>query len=831
MTFLRADYVAPHYRLPKTELIFSLNPTKTTVQAKLYFEDYQTNKPLVLDGIDLDLKEILLDGKKCDYQLAKETLTLNPNKKKFVLSTTVEINPANNTCLSGLYISDGLFTTQNEPQGFRRITYYPDHPDVLSTYTVTIKANQKTYPVRLSNGNILKENTTSITYHDPYPKPCYLFALVAGKLDVLEDFYITKSGKKVSLYLFCEPGKKERLTFAMESLKKSMKWDEDTFGLEYDLDRFSIVAVSHFNAGAMENKSLNIFNDSVLLASPMTATDLIYGSIERTVGHEYFHNYSGDRVTLRDWFHLSLKEGFTVFRHTEFGSDVRTGAMGRIHDVDLLRSVQFIEDDGPLAHPVLLDEAESVDNFYTTTVYEKGAEVIRMMRAVVGREKFMKGCALYFKRHDGQAVTIQDFVRAIEDASGVDLTQFCQWYHIPGRPKVLVQTHYGDHVFTIHVEQSHKRTTKPFVIPLAFGLVGSDGQDLIADTLVLDKPSQDWSFDVAEKPVLSINRNFSALVDLNIQYTPEEKLHLIKYDSDLFNRYQVGHQYMLDTLLDMICMDKKEVPSEFLDIIAAYLSDKDHPAFVAEALYIPTAGEIINLLASVSLEKIFEKRTLMRHAIAEKFKDQFVQIYEENCLHEPYSPDPAQADKRAIKNMALSYLALTEGGERAWNQYKSANNFTDLVHALLVLVHNDLPRKIDALADFYIKYEKDSLALNKWFSAQAGTPRADTIEVVKKLLTHPKFDLLNPNRVRALLGVFSNNLIAFHQEEGYQLLADKIGELDKANPQMAARLAQAFSSYKKMDAFRRAHAEQTLKKLLTQNLSAQTSELIQKILQ
>ena len=830
MTFYRKDYIAPHYRLPKTELIFTLNPTKTTVQATLSFADYQVGKPLVLDGVDLALKDILLDGKPCKYKADSQTLTLHPTKKNFVLKTTVEINPAGNTCLAGLYMSNGLFTTQNEPQGFRRITYYPDHPDVLSTYTVTIKANQKTYPVRLSNGNVIKENASSITYHDPYPKPSYLFALVAGKLDVLEDSFITKSGKKVALYLYCEPGKKERLTFAMDSLKKAMKWDEDTFGLEYDLNRFSIVAVSHFNAGAMENKSLNIFNDSLLLASPMTATDLTYAAIETTVGHEYFHNYSGDRVTLRDWFHLSLKEGFTVFRHTEFGYDVRTGAMGRIQDVDLLRSVQFIEDDGPLAHPVLLDEAESVDNFYTTTIYEKGAEVIRMMRAVVGRDKFMKGCALYFKRHDGQAVTIQDFVRAIEDATGVDLTQFCRWYHIPGRPKVLVQTHYGNHVFTIHVEQSHKRTTEPFVIPLAFGLVGPDGKDMLTDTLILDKSHQDWSFEVAEEPVLSINRNFSALIDLDIQYTPEEKLHLIKYDSDIFNRHRVGHQYLLDTLLDMIRMDRPEVPSELLDIIGAYLTDTNHPSFVAEALTIPTINEIINNLDAINLEKVFEKRSLVRHAIANTYREQLVQIYEENCSNAPYSPEPEQAAKRALKNMALFYLVLGDDSERAWTQYKTANNFTDLIEALMALVHNNLPHKIDALADFFIRYEKDDLALNRWFSIQASTPNADTLETVKKLLAHPKFDLLNPNRVRAVLGAFSANLLAFHQEEGYRLMADMITKLDKVNPHMAARLVQAFESYKKMDAFRRAHAEQVLKDLLTKGLSAQTSELIQKII-
>ena len=830
MTFYRDDYVAPHYRLPQTKLVFDLNPTKTTVTAELSFADYQTDKPLVLDGIDLKLKEILIDGKSCHHEITKTSLTLHPKTKKFTLKTIVEINPEANTCLSGLYISNGLFTTQNEPQGFRRITYYPDHPDVLSTYTVTIKANPKTYPVRLSNGNVIKETSTSITYHDPYPKPCYLFALVAGKLDILKDHYRTKSGKNVDLFLYCENGKKDRLTFAMQSLKKAMKWDEDTFGLEYDLDRFSIVAVSHFNAGAMENKSLNIFNDSLLLASPKTATDATYEAIETTVGHEYFHNYSGDRVTLRDWFHLSLKEGFTVFRHTEFGHDVRTKDIGRIQDVDLLKSTQFIEDDGPLAHPVLLNEAESVDNFYTNTVYEKGAEIIRMMREVVGRKNFMKGCTLYFKRHDGQAVTIQDFVRAIEDASGVDLTQFCRWYHIPGRPKVLIQTHYGNHVFTIHAEQSHKRTTEPFIIPLVFGLVGPDGKDMMGDTLILDKSHQDWSFDVTNEPVLSINRHFSALIDLEIKYTHAEQLHLIKHDSDIFNRHRVGHQYMLDTILDIIQADKEEVPHELLKIVGTYLSDSAHPAFVAEALKLPTPYEILNHSINVDLDKIFEKRAMVRRAIAETYHNQFKTIYQQNIIQPPFEPTPEQANKRALKNVALSYLALSGEEELAWTQYKTADNFTDMIEALYAIVHNNQTHKIDALADFYIKYEKDDLALNKWFSIQASTPNAATIETVQKLLKHPKFTLLNPNRVRVLLGVFSANLLAFNQEEGYHLLADYIVQLDKINPHMAARLVQAFESYKKLDAFRRAHAEQTLNNLLQKKLTPQTSELVQKIL-
>ncbi len=830
MTLYRKNYVAPHYRLPKTDLIFSLNPTKTKVVSALYFDDYEVGKPLILDGIDLKLEEVLLDGKPCAYEQTKESLILNPDKKKFKLKTTVVINPKANTCLAGLYLSNGLFTTQNEPEGFRRITYFPDHPDVLSEYTVTIKATEKTYPVRLSNGNVVKESASSITYHDPYPKPSYLFALVAGKLDVLTDSYTTKSGKKVELYLYCEAGKKERLGFAMESLKKSMKWDEDTFELEYDLNRFSIVAVSHFNAGAMENKSLNIFNDSVLLASPETATDATYEAIETTVGHEYFHNYSGDRVTVRDWFQLSLKEGFTVFRHTEFGADVRTKQMGRIQDVDFLRTAQFPEDDGPLAHPVLLDEAESVENFYTTTIYEKGAEVIRMMREVVGREKFMKGCCLYFERHDGQAVSIQDFVRAIEDASGQDLTQFCQWYHIPGRPNVLIQTHYSDHTFTIHAEQSHKRTDEPFLIPLAFGLVGADGKDMMTDTLILDKPRQDWTFDVAEKPVLSINRHFSALVDLKINYTEDEKRLLMKHDSDLFNRHQVGHQYMLDTLLEMIEKDAKKVPTDLLEVVGAYLADTSNPAFTANALLLPSVQELVNALEEADIQKVLEKRKMVREAIAQTYHKELAAIYQDNLVHEAFKPIPQQADKRALKNMALAYLSLDSKDETAWLQYRAADNFTDLVAALTALVHNNHAKAKDALIDFFMRYEKDDLAINKWFAVQATAPKADTLDVVQKLLTHPKFDIKNPNRVRALLGAFTTNATAFHQAAGYRFFAEQIVKLDALNPHMASRLVQAFAPYKKLAEPLKTKAEQTLKDLATKGLSTQPNELIQKIL-
>jgi len=442
----------------------------------------------------------------------------------------------------------------------------------------------------------------------------------------------------------------------------------------------------------------------------------------------------------------------------------------------------------------------------------------------------MKGCHLYFQRHDGQAVTIQDFVRAIEDASGVDLTQFCLWYHIPGRPKVSVQTSYANHIFTINIEQKHNRTDKPFVIPLAFGLVAKDGTDYLSDTLILDKKAQNWSFEVADKPVLSINRHFSALVDLDIQYTAEDQRHLIQHDSDLFNRFQVGYQYIMNALIQMIQNDT--TPDEdLIQLMGSYLKDTAHPAFVAKAMTLPSVSEIVNILPSVNLERIYEKRRLVRQELAKTYHDLFVKLYDQNIIENAYAPVPEQASKRALKNMALSYLALTDNDDRIWNQYKTANNFTDLVEAFLLLVQYDLPHKTDALTDFFIKYENDDLTLNKWFLAQAGIPTPNTVQLVKKLMKHPRFDLLNPNRVRALLGVFSRNLIAFHQQEGYQLLADVILQLDAANPHMAANLVQAFSTYKKMDAFRRAQAQEVLSALKNnKKLTAQTSELIDKIL-
>ena len=827
MTIYRKDYHAPTFELPKVNLTFWLHPTQTKVRAELHFQNCDLNKEIFLNGLELKLLSINLDT----YHLAKDGLIFTPPAKNFVLKTEVQINPMTNTRLLGLYVSDGLFTTQNEAEGFRYITYFPDHPDVMSRYTCKIIAPKKEYPVRLCNGNVVSENENEIIFEDPFAKPCYLFALVAGKLDILTDHFITKSGKNVDLYLYCEVGKKERMTHAMDCIKKAMKWDEDVFGLEYDLNRFSIVAVSHFNYGAMENKSLNIFNDSVLLASPMTATDGTYKSIDATIAHEYFHNYSGDRVTLKNWFNLSLKESLTVYRHTEYTYD-QYGPTARIETVAGLKRVQFPEDDGPLAHPILLEKAESVDNFYTSTIYNKGAEVIRMMRETVGKENFMAGCRLYFQRHDGQAVEIVDFVRAIEDASAKDLSQFMLWYYVPGRPKINIQTHYENNTFTVHMEQTHPNTKQPLVIPLSYGLIGKDGSDLLSGTLILDESEKTWNFDVIEEPVLSVNRNFSAVADINISYTLAQREHLMQHDSNLFNRYQVGHQYMLDVMSDTLKNDSHEHDETLIKMMGGILKAPIEDKLKSWMLRLPSDNEIINNLAHVDVEQLQSLRQLLRQKFANTYQDDIFKIYQDCISNTPYQITAENMGKRALKNVLLGYLALTNKSDIAWEQYKSADNFTDLTEALSALVHNQHPKAKEALDNFYKCYQNDALPFNQWFMIHASNPIAETVGVVKHLMNHEKFDLKNPNKVRSLLGVFSNNTIAFHSKAGYDLITDAILTLDSINPHVAANLAESFNNYNKMPTELKQYAQKLLIRLReAAKLSDTTREIVDKILE
>lgn len=833
----RKDYQAPHYTLPDTRLDFTLDAERTIVKARLTFRNYDTKKPLVLNGQYMELLQLQMDGRalsRDEYALTDTTLTLNPVKKNFVLETEVAINPTANTRLMGLYASDGILCTQCEPEGFRSITYYPDHSDVPSHWTVTIHADRKKYPVLLSNGNKIKDMGDTVVFEDPFAKPSYLFALVAGDLDSIHDTFKTMSGKVVKLGLYCERGKKDRMHWAMAALKKAMKWDEERFGLEYDLDSFNIVAVSHFNAGAMENKSLNIFNDAALLASPETATDATYEYIEHVIAHEYFHNYSGDRVTLRSWFELSLKEGFTVFRDQEFGYDVRSRAVGRIDDAITLRSFQFPEDDGPLAHPVRPDSYHEIENFYTLTIYEKGAEVIRMQQAIVGKEAFRKGCDIYFKRYDGQAVTIDEFVKAIEDGSGVDMTQFKQWYSVAGRPRVTVETIWQDGTFTVRMKQSHRTCTTPFVIPLHYGLVAADGRDMKTGTFILNQAEQEWVFDgLKERPVLSVNRFFTAPVDIDIVYSREDRLRLMTYDNDLFNRYDVGHQYALDVMTDMVRQRRFEADMDVIRALGSYLTQPNlDKAFLARAIVLPTEEDLVDRLDSVDIDAVKEVRRVMRQAFADTYRADLLRIYRDNQDNTPYSPEPEPAAKRALKNVALGYLALTDERGLVAEQYRAADNLTDRLSALSILVNNALPEAEEALADFYHRYEGDDLVINKWLAIQARNPSGDALAVVKGLINHPAFDYKNPNKARAVLGAFSGNLGAFNRAdgEGYRFFAGQCALIDRINPHLSARLLTAFSKYKKFDVGRQAAARAALQELQAMSsLSALARETVDRM--
>ncbi len=831
----RKNYVAPHYRLPLTELDFTLDPTKTLVKAKLHFDSVETDKPLLLNGQYMTLKKVMINGQILtpnDYDLTDVSLTLYPKEKAFVVETEVEINPQDNTRLMGLYVSNGIFCTQCEPEGFRNITYYPDHSDVPSKFIVTIRADRKKYPVLLSNGNVIKDEGNVIVYEDPYNKPCYLFALVAGDLDSIHDVYITQSGKKVDLRLYCERGKAERLTFAINALKRAMAWDEKVFHLEYDLNRFSIVAVPHFNAGAMENKSLNIFNDAALLASPDTATDATYEYIEHVVAHEYFHNYSGDRVTLRSWFELSLKEGFTVFRDSEYGYDTFSKAVSRIDDVATLRAVQFPEDDGPLAHPVRPDSYHEIDNFYTTTIYEKGAEVIRMQKALLGKKTFMKGAALYFKRHDGQAVTIDDFVKAMEDASGKDLTQFKLWYSTAGRPRIKVKTSYKNGTYAVTLKQSHSRKYKPFVIPLAFGLVGRRGKKFKNGLIVLSKKSKTYRFKVPYEPALSLNRFFTSPVD--IIYSPKKvmRLRLMKYDSDLFNRYDAGHQYALDSLVHLYEKNAKEPDMHVIEALGSYLNQsKLDKAFIARAIVLPSEEEIFEKVRVADMKRIKAVRLMMRQAFAEKYKDILLKIYNKNQIKKAYSPDNLSFGKRAIKNVALGYLALVGYADLVKKQFDEADNLTDRLSALNILVNNDLPGADQALDAFYKRYENDDLVLNKWFAVQARNGSKNTLPIVEKLVQHEKFDIRNPNKVRAVIGAFGGNMESFHTLKGYEFFVRHVMEIDKINPHLAARLFTAFAKYRKFDEATKEMARSVLKKVAAdKTLSDVSRETVERMI-
>ncbi|WP_417317473.1 aminopeptidase N [Emcibacter sp.] len=870
-----SDYRQTDYDIDKVDLLFQLEEGVTHVTSRLQVRRRAggLDTPLVLDGSHMKLVSVELDGEQLPeggYEVGEESLTINGLPEEFELVIRNDIDPSTNTALEGLYISKGMYCTQCEAEGFRRITYFLDRSDVMATYRVRIEADREKYPVLLSNGNevdqgLLGEGRHFVVWDDPFPKPCYLFALVAGDLDFLEDHFTTKSGQKVTLRLFVAPRDLDKCRHAMDSLKKSMKWDEEVYGLEYDLDIFNIVAVSHFNMGAMENKSLNIFNTKCVLANPRTATDADFAAVEAVVAHEYFHNWTGNRVTCRDWFQLSLKEGLTVFRDQEFSADMGSRAVKRIEDVRMLRQYQFAEDSGPMAHPVRPDNYIEINNFYTVTVYEKGAEVIRMYHTLLGPENYRKGIDLYFERHDGQAVTCDDFLAAMQDASGADLEQFSLWYSQAGTPEVTVESRYSeaDNIFELTLSQTVPDTPgqtgkKPMHIPVAVGLVGLDGTDLplqlegenapldVNGTRVLDlkEASQTFRFvNVPEKPVPSILRGFSAPVKLNAGLDEDQFLFLLAHDSDSFNRWEAAQTLSANIILglvdDLAAHKPMALDQKFINAIGKVLDEETlDNAFKAEILSLPSEAVLGQMRTPVDVDGIHAAREFVRGQLAHALEGEFRGIYTLCDDQGGYEFSPEAVGKRRLRNMALGYLMeLGEDdiGKLAIKQFMNADNMTNEIAALAVLVNSDSPAREGSLATFHDKWKDEPLVLDKWFSVQATSRRADTLEAVKRLRRHPDFDIRTPNRVRSLVSAFcALNPVNFHDKsgQGYIFLGDILEELDPINPQISAGLVRPLTRWKMYDADRQQLMKKALMRILSfKGLSPDVYEIVSKSLQ
>jgi aminopeptidase N len=863
------DYRPPDWLIETVELDVSLHATETRVRATLKMSpnpDAAAPAPIVLDGDELTLTSIKLDGSAMhpdSYVATPDSLVIaQPPAGTCYLQIETTVDPSANTQLMGLYRSSGTYCTQCEAEGFRRITYFPDRPDVMAVYTTRIEAEKSEAAVLLSNGNLVESGDVPETtrhfavWHDPFPKPSYLFALVGGNLGCVEDTFATMSGRSVTLRIYVEPGKEDRCGWAMDSLKRSMKWDEDAFGREYDLDIFMIVAVSDFNMGAMENKGLNIFNDKYVLASPETATDIDFERIEAIIAHEYFHNWTGDRITCRDWFQLCLKEGLTVFRDQEFTSDQRSRPVKRISDVRTLRAQQFVEDAGPLAHPVRPAQYREINNFYTATVYEKGAEVVRMLKSLLGPGGFRAGMDLYFSRHDGQAATVDQFIQCFADANNIDLTQFMRWYAQAGTPEVTVRGRYDADSQTLRLEVTQEipptpgqPVKEPVVIPLAIGLLGADGRDMslslddgrpvVRGVVPLTQRSQTFSFaGVPQRPVLSLNRGFSAPIKLTSDISADDLKFLAAHDSDPFNRWQAV-QSLASTLLteNVAAIRAGKPPREDEGLIAALgavLTDPAiEPAFAALMLAMPSEADIARDIGrDVDPDAIFEARTRLRTMIGSRLGPTLRDVYRRMQDDGAFSPEAASAGRRALKNAALDLLA-TAGASAialAARQYHQATDMTDRTAALATLSLHAVPERQAAIDDFYRRYSADPLIIDKWLSLQAAIPEVATLDRVRTLTRHPAFSFANPNRVRALVGAFAQaNQTQFNRGdgEGYRFLADVVVQLDPKNPQVAARLCTAFRSWRALEAVRRTSAEAALRQVAAApNLSRDLSDIV-----
>jgi aminopeptidase N len=877
MIYLK-DYQAPEYLIDETHLTFELFEDHTLVHAQLVMRRNPARgaglPPLVLDGQELELLALSLGDVELaptDYLQTPDQLTVQPTATKFTLDSTVRIHPESNTALEGLYKSSGMFCTQCEAEGFRKITYYLDRPDVMSKFTTTVSADKHEFPVLLSNGNPIASGPEEggrhwATWEDPFMKPAYLFALVAGDLWCVEDTFTTMNQREVTLRIYVEPENIDKCQHAMNSLKKSMRWDEETYGREYDLDIFMIVAVNDFNMGAMENKGLNIFNSSAVLARAETATDAAHQRVEAIVAHEYFHNWSGNRVTCRDWFQLSLKEGFTVFRDSGFSADMNSRTVKRIEDVSYLRTHQFAEDAGPMAHAVRPDSFIEISNFYTLTVYEKGSEVVGMIHTLVGAEGFRKGSDLYFERHDGQAVTCDDFIKAMEDANGVDLTQFKRWYSQAGTPRLAVSEAYDSvaKTYSLTFRQSwpatpDKHEKLPFVIPVELGLLNKAGGEIalrlsgeaaaVGTTRVISVTEAEQTFtfvDIAEQPLPSLLRGFSAPVKLSFPYSRDQLMFLMQHDSDGFNRWDAGQQLSVQVLQELISQYQKGqdlvLDQRLVTALHSLLVNEQlDQAMVAEMLSLPGEAYLTEISEVADVDAIHAARDFARKQLADKLFDGLWQRYQANRAVSKVTPYVAEAEhfaRRSLQNIALSYLMLSgkpQVLEACLEQFDTCDNMTERMTALAVLVNSPFAEeKAKALATFAENFKDNPLVMDQWFSVQAGSTLPGGLQRVQQLMVHPAFNIKNPNKVRALVGAFAGqNLINFHAADGsgYRFLADLVIQLNGFNPQIASRQLAPLTRWRKYDSARQALMKAELERIRASgNLSSDVYEVVSKSL-
>ncbi|WKX27598.1 aminopeptidase N [Tatumella ptyseos] len=860
----RKDYTAPEFTITDIDLTFHLDEKKTKVLAVSQVKRCDASaKDLLLQGEGLVLVSVNINGELWqDYAIESGNLLLRNVPEQFTLAIENEIHPDQNSALEGLYKSGEALCTQCEAEGFHHITWYLDRPDVLARFSTTIYADKQRYPYLLSNGNRIDGGELDngqhwITWQDPFPKPCYLFALVAGHFDVLRDTFTTRSGRNVALEIFVDEGNLDRAGWAMTSLKQSMKWDEERFNLEYDLDIFMIVAVDFFNMGAMENKGLNIFNSKYVLAKPETATDKDYLGIEAVIGHEYFHNWSGNRVTCRDWFQLSLKEGLTVFRDQEFSSDLGSRAVNRIDNVRVMRGAQFAEDASPMAHPIRPEQVMEMNNFYTLTVYEKGSEVIRMIHTLLGEEKFQAGIALYFQRHDGSAATCEDFVKAMEDASGVDLTQFRQWYRQSGTPILTVEDDYdpNSETYTLTVTQETPATAdqaekKPLHIPLAIELYDNEGQviplqykgEAIDPVLNVTETTQIFVFDkVWFQPTPALLCEFSAPVKLHYQWSDAQLTFLMQHARNAFTRWDAAQSllaiYLKLNISRFAQQQPLSVPRHVVDAFRSVLVDESiDPALKAQIFTLPSENEIAEWFDVINPTAIAAVRASLLQLLATALVKELKTTYDSNQCGE-YRVQQEDIGKRSLKNIALSYLVFAEpelGEQLAVSQYQSANNMTDALAAISSAVSAQLPAADQLLAQWDERWYQDGLVMDKWFILQATRPGEQVVDHVRQLLTHRSFTMKNPNRVRSLIGAFcSANPAAFHAEDGsgYQFLVEMLTDLNHRNPQIAARMIEPLIRLKRYDEGRQQLMRAALEQLLTlDNLSRDLYEKITKAL-